>query len=90
MMPYATQNGGYLRVTASVSYIVWLDFRPTARYAESDRRGRVNRVRSVVADEPQNLGVIHGARPALAGRRVNDGAASWCGRVDREDRGVGA
>src|ERR1700750_1373194 len=43
---------------ASASYIVWLDSRPTARYAESERRGPVNRVRSVVADGPQNLGVI--------------------------------
>jgi hypothetical protein len=51
--------GGYLRVTpASASYIVWLDSRPTARYAESERRGRVNRVRSVVADGSQDLGVI--------------------------------
>src|SRR5438046_6391989 len=43
---------------ASASYIVWLDSRPTARYAESERRGRVNRVRSVVADGPQDLGVM--------------------------------
>ena len=37
-----------------------------------------------------NLRRDNGARPALAGRRVNDGAASWCVRLDREDRGVGA
>ena len=30
------------------------------------------------------------ARPALAGRRVNDGAASWRVLLEREDRGVGA
>ena len=51
--------GGYLRVTpASASYIVWLESRSAARCAESERRGRVNRVRSVVTDGPLDLGVM--------------------------------
>jgi hypothetical protein len=43
---------------ASASYRVWLESRSAARCAESERRGPVNRVRSVVADGPLDLGVM--------------------------------
>ena len=61
------QNSRYQAATcvlppASASYMVWLDSTPAARCAESERRGRVNRVGSVVADGPQDLGVTGLAR----------------------------
>jgi len=90
----ATQIGGYLRTGRGRTPVTGRD--PFSGLVYADLADSVR-----PGPGPASFGVVwsragqrprrdNRTRPALAGRRGSDGAASWCVLLERKDRGVGA